>query len=69
MREKSDLPHISIVVPFFKSRRYIARCLDALVSQQYPSERYEVIMVDNNSPDGSIDIVRQRAGVKMVTEG
>jgi glycosyltransferase involved in cell wall biosynthesis len=68
MAHKSDLPHISIVVPFYNSRRYIARCLDALISQQYPPGRHEIVMVDNNSTDGSADIVRQHPRIKMALE-
>jgi glycosyltransferase involved in cell wall biosynthesis len=59
---------ISVVVPFFEDRRYIGRCVDALLSQDYPQQRVEVFMIDNNSTDGSAEIVRQAPGVKLLSE-
>ncbi len=49
----SEHPHISIIVPFLNSGRYVAQCVGALLEQSYPERKYEVIMVDNNSTDGS----------------
>jgi glycosyltransferase involved in cell wall biosynthesis len=59
---------ISIVVPFHNEQRYIARCVEALLSQDYPRDRYEIVLVDNNSTDRSADIVRQYPGVRLLSE-
>src|SRR5712691_1460257 len=40
----------------------------ALLSQRYPSEDYEVIMVDNNSTDSSLRIAQQFPHVKILGE-
>ena len=63
-----DRMDFSIVVPFFNAGPYIERCVRGLVAQTYPAERYEVLLVDNNSTDGSDALVRQFAGVKLLTE-
>lgn len=60
--------HISVVVPFYNSERYISECIESLLSQKYPMENYEIIMVDNNSTDASADIVRRYSHVKSVSE-
>lgn len=60
--------HISIVVPIHNSERYIADCVKSLLSQEYPAENYEIIMVDNNSIDASAEIVRRYPRVKLVSE-
>ncbi|MGE5443329.1 MAG: glycosyltransferase [Ignavibacteriales bacterium] len=60
--------HISVVVPFYNSERYISECIESLLSQKYPMENYEIIMVDNNSTDASADIVRRYSQVKLVSE-
>ena len=59
---------ISVVVPFCNAGRYIERCIDALLSQNYLPERYQVIMVDNNSTDESVDIVKRYPRVRLLSE-
>jgi cellulose synthase/poly-beta-1,6-N-acetylglucosamine synthase-like glycosyltransferase len=58
--EKSEfLPFISIVIPVFNGCRTIQLCLDAILQLDYPRNYYEVIVVDNNSTDGTPEFVRQ----------
>lgn len=59
---------ISVVVPFYEDRRHIRGCVDALLSQDYPEQKYEVIMIDNNSTDGSVEIVKKYPSVKLLAE-
>lgn len=59
---------ISVVVPFYNSERYVATCIEALLSQEYPVEHYEIVMVDNNSTDMSAEIVRRYSRVKLISE-
>jgi len=51
------LPFVSIVIPVYNGARTISLCLDAIKRLEYPKDRYEVIVVDNNSNDGTPDIV------------
>ena len=60
---------ISVIVPFHNEEKYLRRCIAALLSQGYPREDYEVIMVDNNSTDGSLRLARQFPHVRVLTEG
>lgn len=60
--------HISVIVPFYNSQRYIEHCIQALLDQSYPSQLYEVIMVDNNSTDRSSAIVRKYPRIKLLSE-
>jgi len=59
---------ISVVVPFYQDREYIRGCIDALLSQDYPRQKVEVILIDNNSTDGSVEIVKQYPSVKLLSE-
>jgi len=59
---------ISVVVPFYEDRQHIRGCIDALLSQDYPQGQVEVILIDNNSTDGSADIVKQCPPVKLLSE-
>lgn len=47
----SRLPFVSVVVPTYGRPRQLATCLEALASLDYPRDRYEVIVVDDGSPE------------------
>jgi glycosyltransferase involved in cell wall biosynthesis len=59
---------ISVVVPAINEERYLPSCLSALAGQDFPSDRFEVVVVDNNSTDGTAGVAIAR-GVKVVHEG
>lgn len=48
------LPKISIVVPVYKSEKYIAECLESILLQSFRD--FECIVVDDGSPDRSGEI-------------
>ena len=50
-------PLLSFVIPFYNVEKYIAQCLDSVYQQDIPEEDYEVICVNDASPDHSRDIV------------
>jgi glycosyltransferase involved in cell wall biosynthesis len=52
-------PKLSIIIPFFNVEKYIAECLESVYNQDIPEEEYEVICVNDCSPDHSRDIVLQ----------
>ena len=43
------LPFVSVIVPVFNDQAGIDKCLEALTTQSYAQNRYEIIVVDNNS--------------------
>ena len=49
----------SIIMPVYNVEKYIAKCMDSVVGQSY--DDFEVIVVDDESPDNSIKIVEQYA--------
>ena len=48
---------ISFILPVFGVEKYIAACLDSIYAQDLSEEDYEVICVNDASPDHSRDIV------------
>jgi CDP-glycerol glycerophosphotransferase len=52
-------PQISVVVPFHNNEDLLADCLRSIARQTHVS--LEVIMVDDGSTDGSVEIARRRA--------
>jgi GT2 family glycosyltransferase len=45
-----DVPGITVVIPTYGRPRRLCGCLEALVRQEYPSEKMQVIVVDDGSP-------------------
>jgi len=62
------VPSVSVIVPVYNSEKWVGRCIEALLKQSYPREAYEVILVDNNSTDGSHDIARRYDGITLLNE-
>jgi glycosyltransferase involved in cell wall biosynthesis len=50
---------VTAIVPCRNEARYIGRCLDSLVSCDYPKDRLEVLVCDGMSDDGTREIVTQ----------
>ena len=48
---------VSVTIVTYNSGRFIKRCLESVLAQRYPLK--EVIVVDNASTDGTIDILEQ----------
>src|SRR5262245_59076556 len=44
---------VSVIIPMRNEAAHIARCVDAVLAQDYPAECLEVIVVDGDSDDDS----------------
>jgi len=50
---------ISVVIPTYKASAWIEETLQSVVRQTYPLESLELIVVDDASPDDSVDVARR----------
>lgn len=50
-------PEYSIVVPTYRRRDPLARCLRAIESLDFPRDRFEVLVVDDGSPTPPTDLI------------
>ena len=48
---------LSIIIPIYNVEKYIKRCLDSIAGQESESVSIECLLIDDSSPDRSIDIV------------
>ena len=58
-QEKVENPLFSIIVPIYNVERYLKQCIESVLAQDY--QNYELILVDDGSPDNSIDICTKYA--------
>lgn len=52
-----DYPFVSIIIPMRDEERFIARCLQAVLDQDYPKDRTEILVMDGRSKDRSREVV------------
>ena len=58
-QDKVENPLFSIIVPIYNVERYLEQCIESVLAQDY--QNYELILVDDGSPDNSIDICTKYA--------
>jgi glycosyltransferase involved in cell wall biosynthesis len=57
---------VSVIIPNFNHERYLAERIDSVLAQQY--ERFELILLDDHSTDGSREILERYRGNPRVRE-
>jgi len=53
------LPFVSAIIPCRNEEKHIGKCLDSLISQDYPKERLEIIVADGMSEDKTKSVVNE----------
>ncbi|GHU94242.1 hypothetical protein FACS1894208_04980 [Clostridia bacterium] len=56
-KDLNTVPFLSIIVPCYKVEEYLPQCLDSIAIQTFAD--FEVIAVNDGSPDGTLDILRE----------
>lgn len=63
---------LSIIVPAYNVEEYISECLDSLLNQDLRAEDYEIIIVNDGSTDGTLQIAeeyeRNNATVRLFSQ-
>lgn len=54
---KINFPRVSIIVPARNEEKYIRKCVDSLLKQDYPD--FEIILVNDESSDKTLEIMKE----------
>lgn len=57
---------VSVIIPSFNRSVLLSECLDSIDSQTIPP--LEIIVVDDGSSDGTVDMLSARGGVKLISQ-
>ncbi len=57
---------LSIVIPTLNSARTLGECLDAILTQSLPRDRYEIVIADAGSSDSTLEIAREKGVDRIV---
>jgi len=55
-----EYPHVSILVVNYNGKEHLGKFLESALNLSYPKNRYEIVIIDNGSSDGSVRHVREK---------
>lgn len=50
---------VSVIIPCRNEEKFIGKCLDSIISNEYPKDKLEVLVIDGMSEDGTRKIVEE----------
>jgi teichuronic acid biosynthesis glycosyltransferase TuaG len=59
-----EKPLVSIIIPVYNCEKYVRECVESALKQDYDS--FEVIVVDDGSTDGTLDILTSIDGITLL---
>lgn len=63
----TEKPFVSVVIAARNEDAYLGRCLDSLGAQTYPTDRYEILVVDDDSTDRTRQVAEQYDAVRVLS--
>jgi glycosyltransferase involved in cell wall biosynthesis len=49
---------LSVIIPVYNVEEYVIRCINSVIQNDLESSVYEIIIVDDASPDDSVKIIQ-----------
>ncbi len=63
-----NAPPITVILPVLNGEKLLPKCLDSLRAQAYPQAKLKLIVVDDDSSDGTVRVAK-RYGAKVLRSG
>src|SRR5579871_5272230 len=56
----SEIPLVSVLMPVYNHERFIVQAIESALAQaaDYPPERFEIVLVNDGSTDGTAELIR-----------
>ncbi|HFD86281.1 MAG TPA: glycosyltransferase [Gammaproteobacteria bacterium] len=61
----SNKPVVSVIIPVYGKLEYTLQCLES-IKENPPQTAFEVIVIDDKSPDGSAEVIADITGVRLI---
>lgn len=55
---ENSLSFVSIIIPCRNEEKFISKCLESIIHQDYPKENLEILVVDGRSKDKTREIIK-----------
>ena len=55
--ENENFPFVSVIIPCRNEEKFIGKCLDSIIAQDYPKDKIEILVVDGRSTDRTREVV------------
>ena len=52
-------PFVSVVIPCRNEEKFIGKCLDSVIANDYPKDNLEILVIDGMSDDGTREIINE----------
>jgi cellulose synthase/poly-beta-1,6-N-acetylglucosamine synthase-like glycosyltransferase len=66
--DEREMPFISIIIAARNEEKNIGRCIQSLVHQTYPANKFEIIITDDHSTDGTVSMINsfQKENIRVI---
>lgn len=61
--KKKTTPFVSFIIPTYNANDYIEQCLKSIINQDYPKNKYEILVVDGRSKDRTREIAKSYGAI------
>ncbi len=63
---RDKLPDVTVLIPVRNEEAGIVDCLQALSAQDYPNSRFQILLIDDHSTDGTVEMARGFENVEII---
>ena len=61
-------PSVSFVIPVYNGEHSIGNCLESIIMQDYPKEKYEILVIDDYSEDNTV-VIASKYNIRLFFNG
>lgn len=65
---KEKYPYVSVIIPVYNEEKRLFDCLKSIVDQNYPKDKIEILIIDDNSTDNT-KIIANKFKTKILVNG